>query len=440
MQIKKIKYLLIITFIWISVSCQTQTKDLLTQLNDLPNVSVEKIVGDTTFTGYYEMWFTQPIDHEKPEQGSFKQRVLLGHHDLSKPMVVEIQGYNIWTPKAGELSKLIDANQLTIEHRYFKQSRPDSLKWDKLTIKQAAADQHAVIQALKKIYKNKWISTGISKGGQTTIYHRFFYPNDVDVSVPYVAPMNLSREDKRIHQHLATVGSNEAREKVKNFQIACFEKKDELLKLLEELATKKKWEFSMGLEGALDLNILEYSFAFWQWGNTGLNDIPMSDASAENLFKHLTKTSPFSFFEAKDIITQQPFFYQALTEIGMYSYEVSPFSKYISYEKDLTFDFTLPEGANGTFNPESMIAVNQWLQADAEKMLFIYGEYDTWSATQVELKDNKKCQKYINPAGAHRTRIKSFPTEMQKEIVKTLENWLEMEIDEQKLIRKKVKA
>ncbi len=440
MQIRKFNYLLIIAFIWISAACQNQTQNLLTQLNELPNVSVEKIVGDTTFTEYYEMWFTQPIDHENPELGSFKQRVLLGHYNLSKPMVVEIQGYNIWTPKAGELSKLIDANQLTIEHRYFKQSRPDSLQWDKLTIKQAAADQHAVIQALKKIYKNKWISTGISKGGQTTIYHRFFYPNDVDVSVPYVAPMNLSREDKRIHQHLATVGSKDARKKVKDFQFACFENKDKLLKLLEELATKKKWEFSMGIEGALDLNILEYSFAFWQWGNTSLNEIPNADANAEDLFKHLTKTSPFSFFEAKDIITQQPFFYQALTEIGMYSYEVSPFQKYINYNKDLTFDFTLPEGTEGTFNPASMIAVDQWLQTDAEKMLFIYGEYDTWSATQVELKDNNKCQKFINPAGAHGTRIKSFPPELQKEIVKTLESWLEMEIDEQKLISKKDKV
>lgn len=433
MQIKKLKYSLIIALIWLSAACQTQNKDLLTQLNKLPNVSVEKIEADTTYTEYYEMWFTQPIDHENPELGSFKQRVLLGHHDLSKPMVVEIQGYNIWTHKAGELSKLIDANQLTIEHRYFKQSRPDSLQWDKLTIKQAAADQHAVIQALRKIYKNKWISTGISKGGQTTIYHRFFYPNDVDVSVPYVAPMNLSREDNRIQKHLASVGNVDTRNKVKDFQIACFEKKAELMPLLEKLAKEKNYQFSMGLEKALDLNILEYSFSFWQWGKTRSNDIPSSDASAEDLFRHLTKVSSFSFFESKDIIKQQPFFYQALTEIGMYSYEISPFKKYIAYEKDLTFDFTLPEGVDGTFNPESMKAVNQWLQTGAEKMLFIYGEYDTWSATQVELKDNEKCQKFINPAAAHRTRIKSFPVEMQKEIVKTLETWLEMEIDEQKL-------
>ena len=436
MKIKKFRYLLVITLMGLMAACQTQTKDLLTQLSELPNVSVEKIVGDTTFNGYYEMWFTQPIDHENPKLGTFKQRVLLGHRDLSKPMVVEIQGYNIWTNKAGELSKLIDANQLTIEHRYFKQSRPDSLQWDKLTIKQAAADQHAVIQALKKIYKNKWISTGISKGGQTTIYHRYYYPDDVDVSVPYVAPMNLSREDERIHKHLASVGDEMTRKKIKDFQIACFEKKADLIPLLDKLANEKDYQFSIGLEKALDLNILEYSFSFWQWGNTNSDEIPGSDASAEDLFQHLTKASSFSFFEDKDIIKQQPFFYQALTEIGMYSYEVSPFKKYINYPKDLTFDFTLPKGVEGTFKPESMLAVNHWLQSDAEKMLFIYGEYDTWSATQVNLNGNDKCKKFVNPAGAHSTRIKSFPPKMQKEIVKTLETWLEMDIDEEKLIRK----
>ena len=76
-----------------------------------------------------------------------------------------------------------------------------------------------------------------------------------------------------------------------------------------------------------------------------------------------------------------------------------------------------------------MHAVNKWLQSDADKMLFIYGEYDTWSATQVDLKDNSKCKKFINLAGAHRTRIHSFPPKMQKEIVKTLETWLAIDIN-----------
>ncbi|MDQ2178722.1 S28 family serine protease [Marinifilum sp. D714] len=413
----------------IGLAACTQPLTLEEKLNQIPNVTVQKITGDTTYAEYYELYFTQALDHENPEAGTFKQRVLLGHHAIEKPMVVEIQGYNIWTEKAGELSKLLNANQLTIEHRYFKNSMPDSLDWKYLNIKQAAADQHIVIQALKKIYKNKWITTGISKGGQTTIYHRFFYPNDVDVSVPYVAPQNLVREDKRIHKHLATVGSKECRDKIYLFQLACFKNKKELLPLAKTHAEEKGYSFSMGLEKALDLSILEYSFAFWQWGGTKCEDIPSPDAKAQDLFKHLIRVSGMDFFDEISLKPSLAFYHQALTEIGMYSYEVAPFKPYISYEKDLTFDHVFPNEPIRKFNPESMIQVNKWLQTDAEKMLFIYGEWDTWSATAVDLKDNTKCKKFVNPEGSHGTRIRNFPAEMKTEIIKTLEEWLEMPIE-----------
>ncbi|WP_282014783.1 S28 family serine protease [Marinifilum flexuosum] len=413
----------------IGLAACTQPLTLEENLNQIPDVTVQKITGDTTYAEYYELYFTQPLDHENPEAGTFKQRVLLGHHAIEKPMVVEIQGYNIWTEKAGELSKLLNANQLTIEHRYFKNSMPDSLDWKYLNIKQAAADQHKVIQALKKIYKNKWITTGISKGGQTTIYHRFFYPNDVDVSVPYVAPQNLAREDKRIHKHLATVGSKECRDKIYQFQLACFKNKKELLPLAKTHAEEKGYSFSMGLEKALDLAILEYSFAFWQWGGTKSEDIPSPDAKAQDLFKHLVRVSGMDFFDEISLKPSLAFYHQALTEIGMYSYEVAPFKPYISYEKDLTFDHVFPNEPIRKFNPESMIQVNKWLQTDAEKMLFIYGEWDTWSATAVDLKDNTKCKKFVNPEGSHGTRIRNFPAEMKTEIIRTLEEWLEMPIE-----------
>jgi hypothetical protein len=423
----KIYFFLFVLSIGIAACSQPLT--LEESLKQIPNVTVEKITGDTTYADYYELYFTQPLDHENPEAGTFKQRVLLGHHAIEKPMVVEIQGYNIWTERAGELSKLLNANQLTIEHRYFKNSMPDSLDWKYLNIKQAAADQHAVIQALKKIYNSKWITTGISKGGQTTIYHRYFYPNDVDVSVPYVAPHNLAREDKRIHKHLATVGSKECRDKIHEFQLACFKNKKKLLPLAKTYAEEKAYSFSMGLEKALDLSILEYSFAFWQWGSTNCEDIPSPDADTSVLFRHLVRVSGMDFFDEISLKPSLAFYHQALTEIGMYSYEVEPFKPYINYKNDLTFDHVFPNQPTREFNSESMNKVNNWLQSDAEKILFIYGEWDTWSATAVDLKDNNKCKKFINPEGAHGTRIRNFPPEMKNEIIATLEEWLEVSIN-----------
>ncbi len=421
--------LLFLLTIGLSSCFQTKPLSIEDSLKQIPNATVQKIVGDTTYQDYYELYFTQPLDHENPDAGTFKQRVLLGNHALDKPMVVEIQGYNIWTEKAGELSKLLRANQLTIEHRYFKNSMPDSLDWKYLNIKQAAADQHAVIVALKKIYKNKWITTGISKGGQTTIYHRYFYPNDVDVSIPYVAPLNLAREDNRIHKHLASVGSKDCRDRIHQFQLACFKDKKNLLPLAETHAKEKGYSFSMGLGKALDLSILEYSFAFWQWGKYKCEAIPNPDASSQELFNHLVRVSGMDFFDENSLKPSLAFYHQALTEIGMYSYEIEPFKAYIDYEDNLTFNHVFPNDPIRKFDPTSMGKINKWLQSDAEKILFIYGEYDTWSATQVDLKANNKCKKFINPEGSHGTRIRSFPPEMKSEIIKTLEAWLEIKID-----------
>lgn len=421
--------LLLLLSIGLSSCFQTKPLSIEESLRQIPNATIQQIEGDTTYSSYFELYFTQPLDHENPDAGTFQQRVLLGNHDVDKPMVVEIQGYNIWTEKAGELSKLLKANQLTIEHRYFKNSMPDSLDWKYLNITQTAADQHVVIQALKKIYKNKWITTGISKGGQTTIYHRYFYPKDVDVSVPYVAPHNLSREDKRIHEHLASIGSKECRDKIYDFQLACFKDKKNLLPLAKAHAEQKGYSFSMGLEKALDLSILEYSFAFWQWGKYKCQDIPSSNSATKELFDHLIRVSGMDFFDEISLKPSLAFYHQALTEIGMYSYDVELFKQYINYENDLTFNHVFPNDPIRKFNPESMQKINKWLQNDASKMLFIYGEYDTWSATAVDLKENDKCKKFVNPEGSHGTRIRSFPPEMKNEIIKTLEEWLEIKIE-----------
>ena len=75
------------------------------------------------------------------------------------------------------------------------------------------------VQLFEIIYRGKWVSTGISKGGATTIYYRYFYPDDVDVSVPYVAPVNRELEDQRLYSFLETIGSDECREKIRSFQI-----------------------------------------------------------------------------------------------------------------------------------------------------------------------------------------------------------------------------
>jgi hypothetical protein len=62
-------------------------------------------------------------------------------------------------------------------------------------------------------------------------------------------------------------------------------------------------------------------------------------------------------------------------------------------------------------------------------MLFIYGEYDTWSAPAVQLTGETNAVKMVLKGGSHRTRIKHFPDDEKEIIYSTLEDWLGIEIE-----------
>lgn len=420
-------------------------EEILKKLQQIPQISDIKKLEVESFDEYYQFWFEQPVDHTDATKGKFKQKVLLGHKQSEAPVIVELEGYNLWSEKAGELAELFKGNQLTIEHRFFDQSVPEGgIPWEYLTIKQAADDQHEIIQAIKKnVYPlSQWISTGISKGGQTTIFHRYFYPQDVDISVPYVAPLNLQYVDPRLEKFLDKLGTTrnnlesifgggstqeDCHYDIRDFQILCFENKNELLPRFRKMIAEKGYTYQTvgGEERALNLIILEYPFSFWQWGNN-CKDIPsVEESDWDEIFDYLMKVSTPDFFEDKYIDRMRPFFYAALTEMGMYDYKVKPFKKYLNEKEDIDFSFAMPQGVEKKpFNEAQMQAINKWLQTDAERILFVYGGSDPWYATGVDLKKNWKCRKYVRGDMSHACRIKDFDPVSREDLIDTLKEWL----------------
>ena len=190
-------------------------------LFNLEDVSFEEIDVAKDFESSYLLYIKQPIDHNNPSKGHFYQKVFLNHRDVASPTVLVTEGYSRPTNRIYEISNFINANQVTVEHRYFGNSMPDSLDYEYLNFEQVTADLHKVNSLMKRIYKGKFLATGISKGGTTTIFYRYFYPDDVAVSMSYVAPLNRALEEKRIYGFLDTVGSEECRENVLVFQKEC---------------------------------------------------------------------------------------------------------------------------------------------------------------------------------------------------------------------------
>ncbi len=397
------------------------------QLRSLPRVlSMKKIQADTTlFQEAFELQFSQSLDHGRPGGPTFPQKIFVSHAATDKPVVLSTEGYAAPRNHTAEPTRILKCNQITVEHRYFGTSRPDSLVWDYLTVKQSAEDLHEVVALLKQIYPGPWVSTGVSKGGQTTLLYRYFYPADVSVSIPYVAPVNIAQEDPRPMEFLRHVGPDSCREKMRLFQIAMLKEEDRMLPILEKQAQERGYTFSLGLRKMYEFAILEYPFSFWQYGKPDLcGAIPSPGSSPDSMFAHLSRAVSFSLFDDKGVKFFQPFMYQAYTEMGYYSYDVSEFRTLLKAVTDPSPRIFAPENVPLRYQCSSYQEINRWLQNEGSNIIYIYGEYDPWSACAVQLSGRTNALKMVKKAGSHGTKIRDLSPEQQETVYRTLGEWL----------------
>lgn len=425
-----IRYAALLLFVLLSASTSSFAQTVLEQkISAISAIKEIRPLETSEFSEKYVTYFTQPLDHRHPEKGSFRQRVIVSHAGFDRPTVIVTEGYGaayaLRPQYREELSKLLNANIIFVEYRYFLESTPEPKDWQYLTAENSADDLHAITTAFKSIYPGKWIATGISKGGQTTLLYRTFYPDDVDISVPYVAPLCYGVEDGRHEPFLHKVSTPENRKKIEDFQLEALKRKATLLPRFEKYCTEKNYSFRAPIEEIYDYSVLEYSFALWQWG-TPISSIPATTASDDEIFSHLLAISEPGYFTADS--PNASFFVQAARELGYYGYDVQPFKQYLSIQssegylhrlmlpeelKDMPFDKTLSK------------KITKFLKKQDPKMIFIYGQNDPWTAAGVTwLKNKKNIHVFIQPNGSHLARINTLPEAEKAKVMELINEWL----------------
>lgn len=421
--------LLLFALVFTSASLSAQT-ELQQKLSKISAITETRPLESAEFTEKYITYFSQPLDHRHPEKGSFRQRVIVSHVGFDRPTVMVTEGYGAayaLNPKyREELSKLLNTNMIFVEHRYFLESTPEPKDWQYLTAENSADDLHAITTAFKDFYPGKWIATGISKGGQTALLYRTFYPDDVDISIPYVAPLCYAAEDGRHEPFLRKVSTAEDRKKIEDFQLEVLKRKTSLLPRFEKYCTEKELKFRAPIEEIFDYSVLEYSFALWQWG-TPISSIPAMTASDNEIFAHLLDISNPDYFIADSPTAS--FFVQAARELGYYGYDVRPFKKYLSIKssKDYLRRLMLPEELKDMpFDKALGQKITKYLKENDPKMIFIYGQNDPWTAAGVTwLKGKKNINVFVQPGGSHRARINTLPEAEKEKAVSLINSWLE---------------
>lgn len=413
------------------VSCPV---DIAERLAGIEGMTVlEQNTGNPGYR-FFRLFFSQPVDHEDLEGPVFLQYMTLLHRAETAPMVFETLGYtNGLQDRATELTRLLDANQLAVEHRFFGSSDPGVADIDHLTIEQAAADHHSIAQVMKAIYRGPWISSGASKGGMTAIFHRRFYPDDVDGTVPYVAPISFGAPDGRYATFLENVGTQQCRDDLAAFRRQVLLRRQPMLDRVESFATNYGLSFDRigGAEVALESAAVEIPFTFWQYsGETFCSRIPAVAASDDVIFDFLVTVVPIWWAGDAMLDLFDSYFYQAQYQLGFPSLDTTNIddllqTDWISLESGL-----VPPGATPpTWDPASMIDIADWVASQGSELLFIYGENDTWTAGMFDLGQAVDSKIYVVPGGTHGASIADLSSADRAEAYAILEHWTGVEPD-----------
>ncbi|MDE6482280.1 MAG: aminopeptidase [Rikenellaceae bacterium] len=410
---------------------QPAKSELCVRLEALPGVvSVDRIATDR-FAERYRVKVTQPVDHKDPSKGTFTQRFYVSHAGFDRPTLIVAEGYSAKYGEVArhreEISERFNTNQIIVEHRFFEESTPDPCDWTYMTGEQEAADLHAVNTLMRTIYPGKWISSGISKGGQNTMIYRAFYPDDVDFSVPYVGPVCFDVEDGRHEPFISEIGDDDHKAKTRAVQREVLRRRAVMTPMLEAFIAEKGYDASvLSADSLLDFCVLEYPFALNQWG-TPVADVDENTPDSV-LFAHFIRVSGPDYFI---VPSTTPFFVQAARELGYYGYDTSYLQDMLVVKdtRGYLHDLFLPEDAKDMeFDDTLHLLLYRFLKDNDPKMLFVYGGNDPWTAVAPEdylFYDKKNMHKFVQAGGSHATRINTMPEEQRERAWAILESWLE---------------
>ncbi|RNF84734.1 S28 family serine protease [Streptomyces botrytidirepellens] len=355
---------------------------LLGALRALPGLRVvEERPGAEPGYRFFVLGLRQPVDHTDRAAGTFEQRLTLLHTATDRPTVLFTTGYEaVLTARRTEPTIVLGGNQLQVEHRYFGASRPPTADYAHLTIRQAAEDHHRVVRLFRTMYPGAWISTGGSKGGMASVYHRRFHPRDVDGTVASSAPNNVDdREDSAYLRFLARVGTAETRAALERAQ------REALVRRAELVARYETWAASTGdtfrivgsADKALEIAVLRAPFMFWQNGGaTDPSTIPAPGAPTGALYAWLNDTALLPAYADTVARPHIPYFYQLGTELGYWDAPTHHLADLRRYPDAMQPRSFVPRDVPLRFDATVMPDIDRWVRRHGDRMLFLNGAQD----------------------------------------------------------------
>ncbi|GAB2826392.1 aminopeptidase [Lentzea nigeriaca] len=402
---------LVSTQVFATAAVSSAAEDVKNRIAAIPGVRIIS-EGTSGTARTFVLGIQQPVDHRKPRGARFEQRFSLLHKAETKPMVLHTSGYHLpGTVGASEPARLVDGNQISVEQRFFPPSRPSPADWDDLDIWQAANDHHRIVSAFKKIYGARWLSTGASKGGMTSVYHRRFFPRDVDATIAYVAPNDVVNDRDVYGEFIRNVGNDPTcNRRLEGVQRQILQHRDEIVSRLEA----KGYTFRQfgGGHRALEVLVLDTPFTFWQYGTQSqCTLVPGAGASVDDIWTFMEKTVGWDFYTDAGIAPYETYYYQAGTQLGWPEADESSVRDLLRYPGVSVPRTLVPaEIEFPRFDRHAMADIDLWVRYQGSRLLFVYGQNDPWSAEPFRLGPGTRDSLMFSvPGGNHGSNIAKLP-------------------------------
>ena len=406
---------------------------ILERLQALPNVADATEMPTTTPGFHYiVLHFTQPVDHHDPTSPTFLQEVSLLHKDVSLPLTVHTSGYSdYYKDREVELTAMLGGNQISIEHRYFGTSIPSPADWTKLTIEQMAYDEHEIVSALRTIYTGPAISTGGSKGGMTAVFYRRFFPDDVDGTVPYVAPIMFSLHDPRFPPLIETLGPQACHDAVRAVAVEMITNRRAALEAATQAqATQSGYTYTrVAIGPAVESAIESLEWQFWQYYGVNYCDrVPAVDATDDDMFKFLDAISAPKDADDAQCAFFQGWAWQLFAQLGYPDDDTTYLKPYYMYG-DADYLGELPTGVEPPYdNAVAMHDIDDFVQHSGSRFLFVYGQWDPWSGGQYQLGSASDSLVLVQAQGTHDSRIGTLSPDDNAAATALLAGWTGLSI------------
>jgi hypothetical protein len=414
-------------------SSSAAESDILARLKAIPGMKV--LAERPTDPGYryFLLSYRQPVDHRRPDRGTFDQRLTLLHKSADRPMVLYTTGYNLRDLPTfrSEPTQIIDGNQISVEQRFFTPSRPEPADWTKLNIWQGASDHHRLVTALKKIYTKKWVSTGASKGGMTSVYHSRFYPRDVDGVVAYVAPNDVDNaEDSAYDRFFQTVGTDpQCRGRLRDLAAELLRRRVPMVAKVEAAAKEQGLTFTTlrSADRAYESSVLDLEWAFWQYSlQSDCATVPdPKTVSTDALYTWADGIAGLTSYSDQGLAPYVPYYYQAGTQMGSPDPSFSHLKGLLKYPGVYQPRSYVPADIPMRFDSKAMRDVDQWVRHQGSHLMFLYGHNDPWGAEPFRLGSGTRDSYWYDVAGLNHSGrlIEKLPEAQRSKATAALQRW-----------------